>query len=112
MIPRDTRKNSYVRVIPKELGPQIQRTRQILITLKNSVLGSVGETYHPLKTLYLCAYHVVGFDAKAVEHIKNHRGGGRLAVRTAYHDTDLVFGLLVQVLGEGVYLQPQLARTH
>ena len=52
--------------------------------------------------------HVVGFDAEAVQYIEDHGGRGRLTVRAAYNDTDLILGLLIEVLGEGVYLDAQL----
>ena len=42
MIPRDTRQDSYMRMVPQKLTAQIQRTRQVLVALKNGVLGRVA----------------------------------------------------------------------
>ena len=112
VIPRNTGQNSYMRVVPKEFGTQVQRRGQILIALKNSVFRCVAQTHHALKTLYLRTYHIIGFDTQALQHIENHRRGRCLSVTTTYDDANLILRLLVQVLGEGVYLNPQFPCTH
>ena len=109
MVPSNAGENSYMRVVPKELGPQVERGGEVLITLKDRILGSVGEAYHAFEAFYLCAYHVVCFNTEALEHIKNHARRGGLTMRTAYYDANFVLGLLVQVFGERVNLQSQLA---
>ena len=104
MIPRYTRQDSYMRVIPQEFRAQVERGSEVLIALEDRVFGGVGEPYHTLEALYLRAYHIVRLDTQTVEYIEDHGGRGGLAVRTADYDADLVFRLLVEVLGERVYL--------
>ena len=112
MVPCDTGEDSYMRVVPEEFRSQIEWGGQVLITLKDGVFGRVAEAYHALKALNLRTHHIIGFDTEAVEHIEDHRSGGGLSVTAAYHDADLVLRLLVEVLGEGVDLEPQLAGPH
>ena len=107
MIPGDAGEDSYMRVVPKEFGTQVERTGQILISFKDGVLGSIAEAYHSFEALYLRTYHIIGFNTEALKHIEDHRSGGRLTVRAAYDNTDLVLGLLVQVFGEGIDLEAQ-----
>ena len=112
MIPRDAGQNSYMRMVPKKFGPQVEWGSEILVALKNRVFGGVGQAYHAFETLNLRTHHIIGFDAEALQHIEDHRSGGRLAVTAAYDDTDLILGLLVQVFGEGVNLQSQFPCFH
>ena len=80
MIPSNAGEDSYVRVVPEELGPQVKWGGEVLIALKDRILGCIGEANHALEAFYLCAYHIIGFNTEALEHIKDHGGGGCLAV--------------------------------
>ena len=112
MIPRYSCQNGVMGMIPQELTPQIQRTRQILIAFKHSILSRIAQSYHALKSLYLRTYHIISFDAQTIKHIEYHRSSRGLTMRTANYDTNLILGLLIQIFRERIYLQPQLTSTN
>ena len=110
MVPLDAGNNGHIGFVEVELRTTVEGRSQVLVAFDDHHLGGMREAYHHLEALELRAHHIVGLDAAMRQHMQYHGRGGRLAVRAAYHDAQLVLALLIQILKVAVYLQSKLLR--